>query len=289
MIDLHSHTDQSDGSSSPSAIIDEALSLGLEALGITDHDTLAGFDLAEPIAKAKQLELICGVELSTRLEPATPEPGKRAPSVHLLGYFAKTPPTAAFRDWLINWQDSRRERNRKLIKRLNDLGVDIRLEEVQKIGRNLTGRPHFAKVLIAKGYVSNTQEAFDKYLAETAAAGVEREECSLFEGVRMVRDNGGTPVLAHPYRLPGARDEHAFSALLEQLIEEGLQGIEVFYTEHAPEDREFYLRMAERYRLIPTGGSDYHGVNKPGVHLGTGRNDNLNIPYSVLEGLRSAA
>jgi hypothetical protein len=284
LIDLHSHTDQSDGSSSPADLIQEALDLNLEALGVTDHDTLAGYDIAEPIARERGLELVCGIELSTRLED--PSSTKRPPSVHLLGYFARNAPTQGFRDWLINWQDSRRERNRKLIKRLNELGVAIELEEVQKIGRNLTGRPHFAKVLIAKGYVRTTQEAFDKYLAENASAGVEREECSLIDGIRMVREAGGTPVLAHPYRLPMARDEARMSALLEDLIDEGLQGIEVFYSEHSPEDRDLYMRLAARLNLIPTGGSDYHGSNKPGIHLGTGKGNNLNLPYSVLENLR---
>ncbi len=284
MIDLHSHTDQSDGSSSPASLVQEALDLNLEALGVTDHDTLAGYDLAEPIARGKGLEIVCGIELSTRLE--IPGATGRAPSVHLLGYFAKTPPTQSFRDWLINWQNSRRERNLKLIKRLNELGVDIQLEEVQKIGRNLTGRPHFAKVLIAKGYVSTTQEAFDKYLAETAAAGVEREECSLVEGVRMIREAGGTPVLAHPYRMPFGREEQPMSDLLVDLIANGLLGIEVFYSEHTPEDRELYLKLARELNLIATGGSDYHGVNKPGIHLGTGKDHNLDVPYSVLETLR---
>jgi predicted metal-dependent phosphoesterase TrpH len=284
LIDLHSHTDQSDGSSSPAELIQEAIDLNLEALGVTDHDTLAGYDLAEPIARERGLELVCGIELSTRLE----EPGskKRPPSVHLLGYFAKTAPTQTFRDWLINWQNSRRERNRKLIKKLNELGVEIELEEVQKIGRNLTGRPHFAKVLIAKGYVSTTQEAFDKYLAENASAGVEREECSLVEGIRMVREAGGTPVLAHPYRLSQAADESKMAALLQELMDEGLMGIEVFYSEHGPAERDMYSRLAGRLNLIPTGGSDYHGSNKPGIHLGTGKGNNLNVPYSILENLR---
>jgi predicted metal-dependent phosphoesterase TrpH len=284
LIDLHSHTDQSDGSSSPADLIQEALDLHLEALGVTDHDTLAGYDIAEPIARERGLELVCGIELSTRLED--PASTKRPPSVHLLGYFARTAPTQAFRDWLINWQNSRRERNRKLIKRLNELGVEIELEEVQKIGRNLTGRPHFAKVLIAKGYVRTTQEAFDKYLAENASAGVEREECSLIDAIGKVREAGGTPVLAHPYRMPMARDEERMGTLLEVLIDEGLQGIEVFYSEHSPEDRDLYLRLAARLNLIPTGGSDYHGSNKPGIHLGTGKGNNLNLPYSVLERLR---
>ena len=284
MIDLHSHTDQSDGSSSPAALVQEALDLKLDALGVTDHDTLAGYDLAEPVARQKGLEIVCGIELSTRLE----EPGatKRPPSVHLLGYFAKTPPTDAFREWLINWQNSRRARNLKLIKKLNDLGVDIQLEEVQKIGRNLTGRPHFAKVLIAKGYVQTTQEAFDKYLAENASAGVEREECSLTEGIDKVNEAGGVPVLAHPYRMTQGKDEQRMSDMLEMLVEHGLKGIEVYYSEHTAQDRALYLKMAEKFGLIVTGGSDYHGTNKPGILLGTGRDHNLNVPYSVLESLR---
>jgi len=285
LIDLHSHTDQSDGSSSPEELIQEALDLKLEALGITDHDTLAGYDIAEPVAKAKGLELVCGIELSTRLE----EPGakKRPPSVHLLGYFAKTPPTPAFRDWLVNWQNSRRARNLKLIKKLNDLGVEIELEEVQKIGRNLTGRPHFAKVLIAKGYVSTTQEAFDKYLAETASAGVEREECSLVEGIHMVREAAGIPVLAHPYRMNNGRDEEIMTRTVKMLVDEGLLGIEVWYSEHTPEDRDLYMKLAKQFNLIPTGGSDYHGTNKPGIYLGTGRDNNLELPYAILESLRN--
>ncbi len=261
------------------------MDLQLEALGVTDHDTLAGYDLAEPVARDKGLRIVCGIELSTRLE----EPGskKRPPSVHLLGYFVKTPPTPAFREWLINWQNSRRDRNLKLIRKLNDLGVDIQLEEVQKIGRNLTGRPHFAKVLIAKGYVGTTQEAFDKYLAEDASAGVEREECSLFEGIAKVREAGGTPVLAHPYRMTQGKDEQRMSDVLATLVDCGLQGIEVYYSEHTAEDRALYLKLAEQYGLLVTGGSDYHGTNKPGILLGTGRENNLNIPYSILEGLQA--
>ncbi len=261
------------------------MDLKLEALGVTDHDTLAGYDLAAPLGRERGLEVICGIELSTRLE----EPGstKRPPSVHLLGYFASTPPTDDFRDWLINWQNSRRARNLKLIKKLNDLGVDIQLEEVQKIGRNLTGRPHFAKVLIAKGYVQTTQEAFDKYLAENASAGVEREECSLVEGIAKVNEAGGVPVLAHPYRMTQGKDEQRMIEMLTLLVDHGLKGIEVYYSEHTPEDRALYLRMAERFGLIVTGGSDYHGTNKPGIYLGTGRDNNLNVPYSVLDSLRS--
>ena len=158
MIDLHSHTDQSDGSVPPAQLVHNAAALGLEALGITDHDILTGYDMAVPYAAESGLELICGVELSTRPEQ---QPGeKRPPSVHLLGYFVNTPPTAEFREWLLQHQASRRQRNLDLIAKLNSLGVDITLEEVRALGRNLTGRPHFAKILLKKGYVKTNQEAF---------------------------------------------------------------------------------------------------------------------------------
>ncbi|HVV72564.1 MAG TPA: PHP domain-containing protein, partial [Verrucomicrobiae bacterium] len=149
MIDLHSHTDQSDGTDSPAQLVHRAAAIGLEVLGITDHDTLAGHDLAAPVAAEVGLELVCGVELSTRPERRPGE--KRPPSVHLLAYFLNAPPPAGFRDWLLQQQASRRRRNLDLVARLNSLGIDITLEEVQALGRHLTGRPHFARILLKKG------------------------------------------------------------------------------------------------------------------------------------------
>src|SRR5215472_1164152 len=155
MIDLHTHTDQSDGTLSPAALVRAAVGLSLEALSMTDHDTLAGYDLAAPVAREAGLDLICGIELSTRLDRQPGEPRSR--SIHLLGYFPDREPSAEFRAWLSQLQQSRRQRNVSLITKLQALGVDISLHEVQRLGRNLTGRPHFAKVLLAKGYVSSIQ------------------------------------------------------------------------------------------------------------------------------------
>ena len=284
MIDLHTHTDQSDGSVPPHRLVYEALALGLEALAITDHDTLAGYDLAKPAAAEAGLELLCGIELSTRLEQKTA--GPRMPSVHLLGYFIDTGPAAAFRDWLRQQQESRRKRNLALVAKLQSLGVDITLEEVQAIGRNLTGRPHFARVLVAKGYVSNSQEAFDLYLADHARAAVEREEPTLSEGIRRIRAGGGLPSLAHPVRLP-QREPASLRALLAELCEAGLQGIEVYHSEHSRHDTEFYLQLASEFGLAATGGSDFHGDNKPSIHLGSGRKNNLHLPYALLDQIRA--
>jgi 3',5'-nucleoside bisphosphate phosphatase len=283
MIDLHAHTDQSDGSVPPAQLVHNAVALGLEALGITDHDLLTGYDMAVPVAAEAGLELICGVELSTRPEQ---QPGeKRPPSVHLLGYFLETPPTPEFRNWLLRHQASRQQRNLDLIAKLNSLGVDITLEEVQALGRNLTGRPHFAKILLKKGYVKTNQEAFDLYLADDARATVEREEPTLMEGIQRVRAAGGLPALAHPVRLP-RRDRESLETLLASLCAAGLEGLEVYHSEHSPEDVELYRSLADQFGLIVTGGSDFHGDNKPSIALGTGKDHNLQISYALLEQMR---
>jgi len=284
MIDLHTHTDQSDGSVSPTALVEQAVAMRLEALAVTDHDTLAGYDLAVPAAAEAGLELVCGIELSTRLDQKSD--GPRLPSVHLLGYFPDRPPSPEFRRWLERQQESRRQRNRDLIAKLRSLGIKITLEEVQVLGRNLTGRPHFAKILLKKGYVSTIQEAFDRYLADHAQAAVEREEPRLVEGIRRIAEGGGLPSLAHPVRLP-QEDRASLAALLRELIAAGLMGIEVYHSDHTIEAVEMYQSLAEEFDLIITGGSDFHGENKPAVSMGTGRGGNLNLSYDVLARMRT--
>jgi len=283
LIDLHTHTDRSDGSTPPHELVRQACAMGLEALAIADHDTLAGYDAASPVAAERGLELICAVELSTR--PDRPKvAGKRQSSVHVLGYWLDGPPTAEFRTWLETQQASRRQRNLDLMAKLNGLGVTIRLEDAEVYGRNQVGRPHIAKVLLDKGYVSTLQEAFDVYLADDAQAAVDRDEPSLEEGIQRIRDGGGIPSLAHPVRLRRSAAELAH--LVERLLEVGLRGIEVFHSEHATSDCEQYAELARRFGLIPTGGSDFHGDNKPAVRLGTGIDGNLCLPYAFLEQMR---
>ena len=283
MVDLHTHTDRSDGATDPGDLVRLAVREGIEALGISDHDTLAGYDAALPTAADCGLELICAVELSTR-PPGQSVPGTREPSVHLLGYWLLSPPSTEFRRWLESQQESRRQRNVELVAKLQELGVAITLRDAETYGRNQVGRPHFARVLCDKGYVSNIQEAFDIYLADEAKAAVDRDEPSLETGIRRITESGGMASLAHPVRLPQRGPDLA--NLLERLIDLGLQGIEVFHSEHSPVDTCFYAGLARRFDLIPTGGTDFHGENKPRIRLGTGVDSNICLAYRFLEDMR---
>ena len=283
MIDLHTHTDRSDGSTDAGDLVRLAVREGIEALGIADHDTLAGYDAAAPVAAEEGLELVCAVELSTRPSESKSN-GKRQPSVHLLGYWLLSPPSSEFRCWLESQQESRRRRNLDLVAKLEQLGVPVSLDEAEVYGRNQVGRPHFARVLCDKGYVSNMQQAFDLYLADEAKASVERDEPSLEAGIQRIVESGGMASLAHPVRLPQRGSE--LVGLLERLIDVGLQGIEVFHSEHTSADTAEYSELARRLDLIPTGGSDFHGDNKPRIRLGTGIDSNISLSYSFLENMR---
>jgi 3',5'-nucleoside bisphosphate phosphatase len=280
VIDLHSHTNESDGTYTPGELVGLAIESGVEALAISDHDTFSGFDQALPLARSRGLELVCGIELSTRV------PGTKVRTVHLLGYFLHQPPTPEFREWLNELIEGRRDRNQRLITSLRERGVDIELREVERLGRTLTGRPHFARVLIQKGYVSSFDEAFRRYLGETAPSYVERFAPYVVDAIQRVIHAGGLPVLAHPIRL-GFRDHGAEEEFIGELRDGGLRGIEVFHSDHRPADMERYAGIARKYNLAVSGGSDFHGEVKPQISLGTGHNGNLNIPKSVLEGLRA--
>jgi hypothetical protein len=282
VIDLHSHTNESDGTFTPLELVDLARERGLEALAISDHDTFAGFDQALPVAKSIGLDLVCGIELSTRV------PGTKVRTVHLLGYFLRQPPSEGFREWLGELIAGRRDRNQRLIQSLHDQGIDIELGEVERLGRTLTGRPHFARLLIQKGYVTSFDEAFQRYLGESAPSYVERFAPYIAVAIERVIDAGGLPVLAHPIRL-GFRDPKPEEKFIADLRDAGLRGIEVFHSDHRPEDMERYAALARKLNLAISGGSDFHGEVKPQISLGTGFKGNLNIPKSVLDGLRAVS
>jgi hypothetical protein len=274
LIDLHTHTDESDGTYTPSQLIAEATGVGLEALGITDHDTLAGYDAAVPLARQAGVDLVCGIELSTKL---------RGRSVHLLGYFLQAPPSQTFREWLQEQQQSRRDRNQRLVAKLRCMGFDVSLEEVEKRGKSLAGRPHFAQVMVEKGYVADTRQAFDDYLDESAKAYVDRREPTFAEGVQRILDGGGLPSLPHPIRVP--RNGERLEDLISEMVEAGLQALEVFHSDHEPQDERLFQAQADRYGLQITGGSDFHGALKPHIRLGRGAG-NLNVPKTILDRLR---
>ena len=229
-------------------------------------------------ARELDLRLLCGIEIST----AWGKP--RQSTVHLLGYWLDTPPTLEFRAWLSGIQIARKDRNRRLAARLQELGLDVRNEEAEAIGRNMTGRPHFARVMVEKGYVKGIREAFDRYLDESAIAYVHRDEPTFEEAVQRVADSGGLASLAHPLRL-GKKAADEEERMIESMVAMGLPAIEVWHSDHSATDSLRYMRLAQRYALLATGGSDYHGDHKPGVVLGRGAG-NLNIPLSVLENLR---
>jgi predicted metal-dependent phosphoesterase TrpH len=295
VIDLHTHTTASDGTVPPAELVRMAVRHHLDALAITDHDTLDGCDEAASVAASVGLDLIAGIELSTRLEPDPVmrlEPwlgARRLGSIHLLGYFLHDSPPASFRSWILGNQEGRRKRNVALVEKLRGLGFDITLAEASALGRNLTGRPHFAQIMVRKGYVATAREAFELYLGDDAKAAVEREEPGLIESISVLRRSGGVPVLSHPGRLPFGGQTDALSALLDILCAAGLQGIEVWHSEHSNSQAELYQGLATRFGLESTGGSDFHGANKPSIALGTGLNGNIAVPKACLEGLRGAA
>jgi 3',5'-nucleoside bisphosphate phosphatase len=279
LIDLHSHTDRSDGTFTPEEIVAEAVRAGLSALGITDHDTFAGYDAAVPFAQAAGLELICGIELSTRYQ---------GQSVHLLGYFPVTPPSKELRSWLDFMLEMRRDRNNRLIAKLRSLGVEITLGEVETMGRTLTGRPHFARVLVDKGYAKDIQNAFDLYLDESARGFVQRQEVAMEDALERILASGGVPSLAHPIRV-AKNNWEKLAAYVEDLAGLGLRAVEAYHSDHSPENVSYYKSLAERNNLGVTGGSDFHGGNKPLISLGTGKRNNLHVPDEVLADLKNIA
>jgi len=278
MVDLHSHTDASDGSDAPLELIDNALRAGVGSLSITDHDTFAGYFAARTYAASQGLDLLCGIELSTKYEGKT---------VHLLGYFPGSEPSEEFSGWLVGLQDKRRDRNRRLVGNLQQLGVEITLEEVEAIGKSQAGRPHFASILLRKKYVKTMQEAFDKYLDEAAPGYVQRKEVPVNEAIARVKAAGGITSLAHPIRV-AKNDWDTLALWTEKMASAGMGAIEVFHSDHTIENVGFYGQLAERFGLLVTGGSDFHGANKPNISLGTGHRGNLAVPYSLLENLRNA-
>jgi len=273
-IDLHTHSTASDGTLSPAALIGYARTKGLEALAITDHDTVEG--LAEALAEAAKtgFEVVPGVEISAQYPRGT---------LHILGYYMDFT-GAAFLKQLSVLQDARADRNPKIVAKLQAQGLDITFEEIeQEAGSGLVGRPHFAQVLVKKGYVKDPQQAFDRYLKKGAAAYEEKFRFPVKDAIRMIAEAGGIPVLSHPVTL------NCNNLQLETEVKAwrdfGLQGIEAYYSEHDQLQTRLYEELARRYQLVTTGGSDFHGNMIKGIELGSGRG-NLNIPYSVLEGLK---
>jgi 3',5'-nucleoside bisphosphate phosphatase len=276
MIDLHTHTDESDGTLSPGALLQLAQEIRLEALAVTDHDTFAGYDRAASMMTGLNFELICGIELSTSF---------RGQSVHLLGYFLNHPPSKEFREWILNLQSTRRARNQELVDKLQSMGFDITLQEVIEKGRNLPGRPHFATLMVEKGYAESIQQAFDQYLDVAGTCYVSRNEPSFTEAVAKIIAGRGLPALPHPGRI--TRDPSRIEEYLKEMREIGLRAIEVYHSNHSLAESSLYISLAKRLELAITGGSDFHGGTKPNIALGYGVQGNVSISMDVLRSLRA--
>ncbi len=276
-IDLHVHTTHSDGSFSTREVMAFAKQAGLTALAITDHDIVEAIPEATAIGQELGIEVVPGVEISSRLGES---------ELHILGYFLNwTDPILAQR--LSTLRDSRHLRNPKIVQRLNDLGIPITYEEVRALaGTESVGRPHIARLLMEKKFVSSAKEAFDRYLANGRPAFVDRELPLPAEAVRWIREAGGVPVLAHPTWVRTSAD--GLRGLVRDLKAAGLGGIEVHYSTHTPSQTTEYLDLAKQCDLLVTGGSDFHGVTKPDIEVGIGRGQ-LKVSGKLLDPLRKAA
>jgi predicted metal-dependent phosphoesterase TrpH len=256
--DLHTHTTASDGTFTPTELVQAAKAAGLTYLAVTDHDTTAGVAEAQRVGQELGVKIIPGVELS-----AEGAPGK----CHLLG-LGIDPAYAPMTDTLRTLSEARRARNEKMAARLRSLGVAITLEEVTIAappGANV-GRPHFAQVLIDKGFVPDKQTAFDRYLGDSAAGYVEKETLSPAEAITLIHDAGGMCFIAHPglLKLYSHETDETRMRALKAL---GMDGLEAYYSAYSPVQSERFIRLAQKLDLLVTGGSDFHGANKPDVPL----------------------
>ncbi|MDP3092123.1 MAG: PHP domain-containing protein [Nitrospira sp.] len=275
-IDLHLHTTHSDGSQTPAEVVRLAHEAGVSALAITDHDITTGIPEAMAAGQALGIEIIPGIEISSR---------HGASELHVLGYFLRWE-DAQLNERLLTLRESRHRRNPKIIELLQATGIDITYDEVRAVaGSDSVGRPHIARVLMDKKVVTTAKEAFDRFLAEGKAAYVPRDLPAPADAIRWIKDAGGLAVLAHPTWVKTT--EGTLTDLARQLKEHGLDGVEVHYSTHTPRQTRTYLSLAKQLGLLVTGGSDFHGMTKPDIEVGTGKGS-LHVPDHLLPKLKDA-
>lgn len=278
-IDLHIHSTASDGTLTPTEIVSVARHQNLAAIALTDHDTVAGVNEARRFANQCGLQFLSGIEIS-----ASPPGGFNIKgSLHILGYGIR-PDDPQLNAILARLQKARYDRNPKIIDRLNQLGISITLKEVEKeVVSGLLGRPHIARVMVKKGQAASIDDAFDHYLGQGKPAYVDKFRIEWDQAIQLIRQAGGVAVLAHPVliELP---TKNSLESILKQLMSSGLQGLEVYYPDHTPEDVARYKALARGMGLIETGGTDYHGSLKPDIQMGCGAGD-LSIPYEIYQTL----
>ena len=263
-IDLHIHTAASDGTDTPRAAVEKAASLGLAAVSITDHDSVSGVPEAMRAGAELGVEVVPGIEVSSDY---------RDNNVHILGYFCD-PTNLAISIELAESAKQRISRAKAILKKLSGLGINLSFEKVMSYCKGkVVGRPHIAMALVGEEYVSNFGEAFTRYLADGAPAFVEKRGLNPQQTIRLIENAGGIAVLAHPYK-------SNVDNLIPDLVEAGLQGIEIYSPAQKGAVGRRYRELAEHYRLVGTGGSDFHTESSP-------YNPNcMKMPYSVVEELR---
>lgn len=276
-LDLHLHTTHSDGSCTPTEVVNMAHQAGVTALAITDHDIMTGVVEAMEAGQQCGIEIIPGVEISSLSGNS---------ELHILGYFLdRQDPDLLAR--LKTLRDGRHLRNPQIIERLQTLGIAITYDEVRALaGSDSVGRPHIARALMDKRVVASAKEAFDRFLAEGKPAYVPRELPSPAEAIHWIKAARGLAVLAHPTWVKVA--EQPLVDLVRQLKADGLDGVEVYYSTHAARQTREYLSLAQQLGLLVTGGSDFHGITKPDIEVGIGKGT-LHIPTSLLPKMKEAA
>ena len=276
MIDLHIHTSASDGQYSPAETVRLAAQKGMTCMAITDHDTIAGLSEARVAASEVGIEFIPGIDISVQ--------GNR--ELHILGYYIDGTHTG-LKEACDNFISLREQRVSRIFTYLSQKGVLLTEEQAQiHVSNGAVGRPHVARAMVDAGYVSSVQEAFDRYLGVPEFDSVERAKPTAREGLKLILDAGGIPVLAHPALLK--LDDGSLIALISELTDGGLKGIECYYGKHKPAQAVQYLKYAEKFGLLATAGSDFHGDNnKPGVNIGDCGKNLTDVDYeNMLNRLR---
>lgn len=250
-VDLHIHSYYSDGTDSPAQLVELASDAGLTAISLTDHDTVDGIiELAEHAEKTS-IKIIPGLEVSS---------SHRNYSLHILGY-GIDPDNDVLRSWLAQLQQGRVARNEQIIIKMQNMGLDVHIDELNALSvYGQTGRPHIARLLLNKGIIKTANDAFKYYLRKGASAWADRFTYTAAESIAAIHKAGGAAVLAHPGQL--APDLKCLPLVLGELVERGLDGIEVYYPSHSPKVEKRLKELAKKYNLAMTGGSDYHGGNK---------------------------
>ncbi len=275
MIDLHCHTLHSDGTDTPEGLALLGDQARLTALCLTDHDTLGGIPAFLAMQTRVKVRLLVGTELSCRFL------GK---SLHVLGLLVD-PSDVQFQSRLEELRGRREDRNCRMLVRLAELGCPLTLTDVQaQADSPLLSRVHFAKALVARGFVRRAPEAFERLIGDDCPGFVPREELSPSESARWIRESGGVPVVAHPGRFAGGG--FRWDEAMAELQRQGLEGLEAYYGDYQAAEQKYFVALAARLDMVVTGGSDFHGANKPGLRLGRGR-AGLQVPDDLLDRLET--